>query len=114
MIISVDFDNTLVSSDSNGNSFPVKGASQAMKTLKALGCHIVIHTCRIGIAMENGHLKDELNFIQSVLKSNDIPFDEIHLHTKPIADYYIDDRAIQFDGDWEAPVKKIASAIDKQ
>jgi hypothetical protein len=114
MIISVDFDNTLVSYDKNGKSFPVQGASEAMKTLKALGCHIVIHTCRVGIAMENGNLKDELQFIQSLLKAYEIPFDEIHLQAKPIADFYIDDRAIHFDGDWGAPVKKIVSALDSK
>jgi hypothetical protein len=112
MIISVDFDNTLVGYDHNGERFPIKGATEAMKTLKAHGCYIIIHTCRIGIAMENGNLRDELKFVQSVLKEYQMPFDEIHLHPKPVADFYIDDRAIRFEGDWSAPLKKIIGSID--
>lgn len=111
MIISVDFDNTLVGYDESGAAFPLAGAAEAMKTLKEAGCHIVIHTCRIGIALEKGSLKEELRLVSLILKDFGICYDEIYLHPKPIADFYIDDRAIQFDGDWKAPIRKIISSI---
>lgn len=114
MIIAVDFDHTLIGYDSNGDHFPIEGAAEAMQALKAQGCYIIIHTCRIGIAMENGNLRDEVKFVQSVLKEYDMPFDEIYLHPKPVADFYIDDRAIRFEGDWVAPVKKIIGSIDNR
>lgn len=111
MIISVDFDNTLVGYDESGRAYPQAGAVDAMKALKGAGCHIVIHTCRIGIALDSGNLKEELRLIGSMLKDFGISYDEIYLHPKPIADFYIDDRAIRFEGDWEAPVRQIMNSI---
>lgn len=111
MIVAVDFDNTLVEHDEEGRAYPVEGAKEAMDALKEAGCHLAIHTCRVGIALEAGTLQQELHYIKSVLDSFEIPFDEIYLHPKPVAHFYVDDRAISFEGDWTAPVRRILDGI---
>ena len=72
---------------------PITPVVHAMRRLKALSWKIIIFTTR-GVHEIEGYLKD-----------NDIPFDEINrnsnidsLGTKPIADVYIDDRAICYYG----------------
>jgi hypothetical protein len=99
-IIAVDFDNTLVEWLED-NDFRVKtGAKDALQRLKARGCHIIIHTCRVGIARKSGTLDQELMEIERILDELEIPYDSIHLGTKVVADAYIDDRAVPFRGDW--------------
>jgi histidinol phosphatase-like enzyme len=111
MIVAVDFDNTLIEHDEDGNAYAVEGAAEAMKALKQAGCHLAIHTCRIGIAMEAGTVKQELDYITALLRQFGIPFDEIYLQPKPVANFYIDDRAIAFEGDWDGPLRRILDGI---
>lgn len=98
-IIAVDFDNTIV--DWVDSECVLKrGARQSMQRLKDLGCTIIIHTCRIGIAKENDNLATVVEEIKRILDEFEVPYDSIHLGTKVIADAYIDDRAVAFRGDW--------------
>lgn len=98
-IIAIDFDNTIV--DWVDSECVLKrGARQAMQRLKDLGCTIIIHTCRIGIAKETGNVAVVIEEIKRILEDFEIPYDSIHLGTKVIADAYIDDRAVAFRGDW--------------
>lgn len=95
----IDFDNTLVRSGPHGLE-PVPGAAEALSRMKRRGIEIIISTCRITIAAQNGSIEDELRFIESTLQDFSIPFDRIDLGNKPVATYYIDDRAIEFNGNW--------------
>lgn len=99
-VIAVDFDNTLVDWLDDERCVPKKGAATAMQRLKDRGCELVIYTCRIGIAKENGNVERVVSEIERILNEFEIPYDSIHLGTKIIADAYIDDRAVPFKGDW--------------
>lgn len=110
--IAVDFDNTLIERDDNGLFSAVPGAAEAMQRLKGKGCRIVIYTCRTGIAANNRSLNAEISFIETMLSEHNIAFDEIFLGEKLIADFYIDDRAIPFRGDWQKTVNESEKCID--
>lgn len=105
-VVAVDFDNTLVEEGEGGMSSPVPGGAEALAALRAQGYWIVIHTCRIGIARRDGTLQDEIALVEELLNAFGIPFDEIYLGEKMVADVYIDDRAVAFEGDWDAAVAK--------
>ena len=109
--IGVDFDNTLVFEDESGDIWPVPGAGESMRNLKDRGYEIIINTCRMGIADRNGALDSEINFVQDCLEQFNIPYDEIHLGEKLIADLYIDDRSIGFQGDWDETLSRALFAL---
>lgn len=111
-IVIIDFDGTLCKF-----AFPKVGAvepdvKEALELLKAKGYTIKIHSCRTATywdsIIERGtHLHLMIRF----LKENEIPFDEIIIDPtmdKPIADVYIDDRGVKYDGNW----MEIARALE--
>lgn len=74
------------------------GTVDAMAKLKSLGYTLVVYTTRNNaMARHNaGHNCHELTaLVRSQLENNKIPYDFIALF-KPLARYYIDDRAIRF------------------
>jgi histidinol phosphatase-like enzyme len=103
-VIAVDFDGTLFHTDELGELSVVAGAREALADLRARGYRIVIHTCRTGLAAQDGELSQEVAFIESNLRAHGLVFDEIHLGEKMVADVYIDDRGVTFDGDWTSAV----------
>jgi hypothetical protein len=92
--IAVDFDYTLVRGDK-----PIPGAKEAMQSLKDNGYVIYIHSC------------NNRQWIERILNTHEIPYDYIwdsaHDIGKPICDWYVDDRAIGFRGDWKAVLEEI-------
>lgn len=107
--ICIDIDGTIshyiewVDSKTFGEVLP--HCAETIHHLKADGWFVIIYTTRAD--------KDE---IKKFLDANNVPFDAINENPnqpsnakggKPIADVYIDDRAIQFDGDWEGAYSKI-------
>ncbi len=106
--VCVDLDGTIIhyeewkGEDHFGS--PICGAKEAIEAMKAWGWKIIIFTTR-------GDSEKIANF----LKSSNIPFDEINSNQdqpknakggKVLADIYIDDRAITFDGDWKKILSK--------
>lgn len=82
---------------------PVKDVVYFLKRLKEDGWTIIIFTCR-----------DSISAIETYLISNGIPYDSINMElpsqricNKPLADVYVDDRAITFDGNWKSTYNKI-------
>lgn len=79
--------------------------AETIHHLKADGWFVIIYTTRA-----------DKNDISKFLEEHNIPFDAINENPnqpnnakggKPIADVYVDDRAIQFDGDWAGAYEKI-------
>lgn len=78
---------------------PIDGVAKFLGRLKELDWVVIVWTSRI-----------ETDLISDYLKFHDIPFDHInhnpenveqHCHpAKPIADVYLDDRAVAFSGVW--------------
>lgn len=96
MFLAIDFDHTIV----NGRE-PLPGAKDALQHLHDAGHHITIHSC------------NSYDWIQRVLNDNDIPYDRIWDGPgKPIADCYVDDRAIQFRGNWAEMLKNIETMLE--
>ncbi len=109
-VAAIDFDGTVhdVTAREPGYKMgkPYPGAKECLDRLRELGAEIVIHTCRGRAALGLPDLTVEfqqkngtLDHVRQWLDFFDIPFDEITA-VKPIADVYVDDRAIPFDGDW--------------
>lgn len=76
---------------------PIKGAKEAMDGLQADGWKIIIYTSRPW---------SDYDKIEKWLDKYKIPFRRI-VCGKLLAKYFIDDRAIEFKGDWEGVIKKI-------
>lgn len=115
MIIAVDFDGTLCCDAYPSIGVPMTGAVQGMQDLKAMGCYIIIWTCRSGKL-----LLDAINW----LKEQGIPFDRVNDHCpenvkkygeggmKVYADVYIDDRNIGGFVGWATAVKQVQDLKD--
>ncbi len=100
----IDFDGTLCKFEFPKVGPPEPGIKKAIERLKEKGYIIKIHSCRTakywGNDIERG---THIHLILEFLADNDIPYDELILDMdKPIADVYIDDRAIRYEGNWEA------------
>lgn len=101
--IAVDFDGVISKYDKflgkGVFSPPVDGVAKGMQELRDAGWIIIVHTTR-----------SETDCILSYMEKYSIPFDFINYNPKnvllglslgkPIADVYLDDRAIRFDGNW--------------
>lgn len=84
---------------------PVEGVQAALEQLRKDGWKIIIYTTR-----------SNQTLIESYLNKNSIPFDYINynpdqpknaIRGKPYADAYIDDRGIQFNGNWSVTLNEV-------
>ena len=80
---------------------PIPGAKESLQKLRNLGFKIIIYTTRVNKinTKKSFTQRDIIKLIEQKLKEYNIPFDEISTE-KPLAKYYIDDRAIRFTN-WE-------------
>ena len=103
-IVVIDFDGTLCKF-----AFPNVGpiepdVKEALETLKAAGYTIKIHSCRT--ANYWGDLFERwkhFDIIEKFMSIHKLPYDQIIIDPtmdKPIADVYIDDRAIRYNNNW--------------
>lgn len=107
--VCIDIDGTIshyiewVDSTTFGEVLP--HCAETIHHLKADGWYVIIYTTRADKAE-----------ISKFLETHNIPFDAINENPnqpdnakggKPIADVYVDDRAIQFDGNWAGAYEKI-------
>ena len=99
-VLAVDFDGTIVnwSGSITPLGSPTDGVVDALKAFKLLGFKILIYSCRNNITFSG----ESYIAMKQYLDDNQIPYDEIDdgKNGKPVATYYIDDRAIRFDNNW--------------
>lgn len=107
-VMCIDFDATLFPwGELNGTEPPMPGAIAFVKAAKAAGYRIVILTSRMSPTwwIAEGWANDRMTHMKwyySVaerLMEYDIPFDLITAEKVP-AEYYIDDKAIEFKNNW--------------
>ena len=116
-VICVDFDGTLFQwGDLYEKKPPFQGAVDAMRAFKKAGFTIVILTSRLSPTwwehegMEFGKaLQIQTDFCTKRLNDFGIPFDRITAEKVP-AEYYIDDKAIEFTGEtfaWQNIARRV-------
>jgi len=100
----IDFDGTLCKF-----AFPDVGpiepdAKKALEILKKAGYTIKIHSCRTATYWNRENEREiHIQAIIDFMIAHKLPYDELILSPtmdKPIAEVYIDDRAIKYDNNW--------------
>lgn len=121
-VAALDFDGTIVPwGPLMGDKDPEPGAVDAIRALKAAGYTIVIFTSRLsltwarsvvggGAAAADFLVKQE-QYVRETLDRAGIPYDRITAEKVP-AEFYIDDNAYRYEGDWRT-VHKTAIANAK-
>ena len=94
-ILCIDFDGTITKTDEYIKEAELQDhAVEVLIHLKNNGYKIIIWSCRANPQINNYHIR--LQHMKDTLYKYKIPYDEIAIGPKPLADYYIDDKAIQF------------------
>lgn len=114
MTIAVDFDGVIhgYSKGWNGGDIydpPVPGTREALEKLKADGWKIYIFSTRTNKIFRKKEEADQEAAMKNWLAEHQIPYDKIWTFGKPMADIYLDDRAIGFRGDWQQSLAEIAA-----
>lgn len=112
-VVAVDLDGTILEFDGWKGHYwfgePTRGAREALTELKRRGYVIVVWTTRKNVSD-----------VARVLDSYGIPFDFINENPyqppdcgrKIFADVYVDDRAVEFRGDWDYVLRRIEEVVD--
>ena len=115
MAVCIDFDGVIAKFSDHIEELgePIDGGAKAISELKNLGYKIIIHTAR---PSNDEHVKK----IEGYLNSHGIPFDEINKNSdcpwnsiKPLADLYIDDRGLRFEGCWNSALQEAIILLNK-
>jgi len=86
----------------------VPGAKEGITALKDAGYHVMIYTTRTNPQFRKKGEPEQYNQLVQYLEKNQIPYDRIYVGSgKPMAHLYLDDRGINFNGDWKKAVDDI-------
>ena len=112
--IAVDFDGVLHQYSHGWKKgeiydLPVEGSREAMHRLKERGFTIFIYSTRANKLYHKEDYLFQQKSMKEWLDKYDIPFDKIWTFGKPMADIYLDDRAITFRGNWDEALEEIDS-----
>lgn len=97
--ICFDFDGVLATYDGwkDGEiGEPIPAGVDLVKLCKTKGYVIVINTCRTHPTHGASNQREQFLAVKKWLYENKIPYDWIEIDGKPIADVYVDDRALYF------------------
>lgn len=84
---------------------PIEGVQAALRRLKEKDWTIIIYTTRSNETLIEGYLKKHSIAFDYINQNPDQP--ENAIGGKPFADAYIDDRGIQFNGDWSVTLNEV-------
>lgn len=118
-VIAIDLDGTLTSwergdsSQANGIGDWIPGAKDALDTFLKMGFRIMVHTCR-ATWEAGGSYAGVRKFLDDAGYTEDRGVFVWHEVGKPIARFYIDDRAIQFTGHWGRAMTDVAVRIQDE
>tara|TARA_R110002020_G_scaffold182598_1_gene378225 strand:+ start:7027 stop:7383 length:357 start_codon:yes stop_codon:yes gene_type:complete len=117
MRICIDVDGTIVPTRQQDQKYedlvPFKNAVAAIQQLKANGHEIILLTARHMLTCNNNIGKivaKQGNILIPWLNKWKIPYDELHFG-KPLADIYVDDRGMPFNGNWTKTLNNIEEAL---
>ena len=116
--IIVDFDGTICGFAFPDCGPPEPGVREALLELSAMGFEIAIHSCRTGTYWEEKrdlpNRADHCMVIIEYMSHHHLYYDTLILNTnmdKPIAEYYIDDRGVGYEGNWKDVVTEIVERM---
>ncbi|KKL87414.1 hypothetical protein LCGC14_1934940 [marine sediment metagenome] len=117
--IILDFDGTICGFDFPQCGPPEPGVRKALLELSEMGFEIIIHSCRTGTYWKgkldlSNSIKHHLA-IMNYMTEHRLFYDTVIIDTnmnKPIADFYIDDRGINYRGNWPDVVNEIRKRKD--
>ena len=88
---------------------PKPGAQEFLGELARLGWRISIYTARFGDEdLDDETVAQWADEIAAHLEENDLVFSDIWVGRKPRADYFVDDKAVRFEGDFDEILSQIA------
>lgn len=113
--VCIDIDGTICHTKKDDELYsdvqPLPGAIESLIELKRTGAYIILYTARHMKTCESNVgrvVAKQGKTLFDWLEKNRLPYDEIWFG-KPIADVYIDDRALKFDGNWNDILHKVKS-----
>lgn len=98
--IGVDWDNTIFNTSGYPDYTPttiIEGAKEGLEEIVKMGYKVVVFTARAW---------SDLYLIKHLIKEYDLPVDQI-ICGKPLFHCLIDDRNVEFKGDWKESINKI-------
>lgn len=87
---------------------PEKKVKDCLKFLRAHGFEVLIHSTRLNGALSDSPLPFLKMNVEAVLAVHRIPYDNIFTgQGKPLAEFFVDDRAVFYAGNWEETMREI-------